>query len=175
MIVYEIIELISNNEYDFVALQEVMRKIDDNVFDKYNKSNIIKANSNYKYSFFGPLWIANHHEKNNVISKDFGGFTEQGNEVLSKYPIIQAENFLNKIYSENNFDGVECYYTTFSERQTKYLLEFVKERNLLISGGSDYHGLNKNQHDLGIGKGNLSINKDTISSWDINFYKKETM
>jgi len=96
----DIIKLISDDEYNIVTLQEVMRKIDDAVFDKYNKSNIIKSNTSYKYSFFGPLWIADHHEKNNVISKEFGGFVEQGNEILSIYPIAYSENvFYYKNYS----------------------------------------------------------------------------
>lgn len=96
-----VIELISNDKYDIVTLQEATRKIEDAVFDKYNKSNIIKSNTDYKYSFFGPLWIANHHEKNNSISQDFGGLIEQGNEVLAKYPMIQSENvFYYKNYSD---------------------------------------------------------------------------
>ena len=95
-----VIDLISNSGCEIVTLQEVMRKIDDNVFDKYKKSNIIKSNTNYNYSFFGPLWIADHHEKNKVITKDFGGLAEQGNEILSKYPIIKSENiFYYKNYS----------------------------------------------------------------------------
>ncbi len=98
--VNNIVNLISNDEYNIVTLQEVMRKIDDTVFERYNKSNIIRSNTNYKYSFFGPLWIASHHEKSGVISKYFGGLAEQGNEVLSKYPIIQSENvFYYKNYA----------------------------------------------------------------------------
>lgn len=95
-----IIDLISREDYDIVTLQEVMRKVDNSVFDLYNKDEIIKKNTNYKYSFFGPLWYANHHEKNKIISRNFGGKTEQGNETLSKYPIISSENvFYYKNYT----------------------------------------------------------------------------
>ena len=59
---------------------------------------------------------------------------------------------------------------TFSVEQSQYLLDFAKERNLLISGGADYHGLNKKQHELGIGSGNLNINNDIISNWTISCY-----
>lgn len=90
-----------------------------------------------------------------------------------QYKFDDTEEFLNKIYDENSFDGVECFYTTFSNEQSQCLLNFAKERNLLISGGSDYHGLNKKQHDLGIGRGNLNISKDIIFDWNINYYKKE--
>lgn len=90
-----------------------------------------------------------------------------------QYKFDDTEEFLNKIYDENNFDGVECFYTTFSKKQSQYLFDFAGERNLLISGGSDYHGLNKKQHDLGIGSGNLNINNDIISNWNVGFYDYE--
>ena len=35
------------------------------------------------------------------MARDFGGTTEQGNEILSKFPIIKADNiFYYKKYSE---------------------------------------------------------------------------
>lgn len=96
----EVIELIKEDNYDIITLQEVMRKIENTTFDMYNSSNIIKNNLSYKYSFFGPLWIANYHEKNNVITKNFGGLTEQGNETITNYPIIESRNvFYYKDYS----------------------------------------------------------------------------
>lgn len=61
-------------------------------------------------------------------------------------------------------DGVECFYTTFNEEQTNYLISFARDNNLLISGRSDYHGLNKKDHNLGIGRGNLNISKDIIKN-----------
>ncbi len=88
-----------------------------------------------------------------------------------QYKFSDTEEFLNKIYDENNFDGVECFYTTFTKEQSDYLLNFANQRNLLISGGSDYHGLNKQKHDLGIGRGNLNIDKDIISNWNIEYFK----
>ena len=97
----DVIELIKKEQCDIVTFQEVMRKKDDSVYDRYDSSNVIKFNTNFKYSFFGPLWYAKHHIKNNVMARDFGGTTEQGNEILSKFPIIKADNiFYYKKYSE---------------------------------------------------------------------------
>lgn len=84
-----------------------------------------------------------------------------------QYKFDDIEEFLNNIYNKNNLDGIECFYTTFTKKQTEHLLKFAKERNLFISGGSDYHGLNKKHHDLGIGSGNLNISKEIISDWNI--------
>lgn len=87
-----------------------------------------------------------------------------------QYKFEDTEDFLNKIYDENNFDGIECFYTTFTNQQSAYLIDFAKKRNLLISGGSDYHGLNKEHHDLGIGSGNLCISQDIINNWSVSYY-----
>jgi len=40
--------------------------------------------------------------------------------------------------------GLECYYSKYTENQVASLVKAAKEYNLLISGGSDYHGANKN-------------------------------
>ncbi len=88
-----------------------------------------------------------------------------------QYKFNDTEEFLDKIYNENSFDGIECFYTTFTKEQINYLIEFAYKRDLLISGGSDYHGLNKQQHDLGIGRGNLDIIKNIVSNWNIMYFK----
>lgn len=96
----KVIDLIKKEQYDIVALQESMRKIEDTVLDRYDSSNRIKEQTNLQYDFFGALWFADHHEKNKVMRRDFGGLTEQGNELLTNYPIIQVENvFYYKKYA----------------------------------------------------------------------------
>ena len=72
---------------------------------------------------------------------------------------------LNYILENYKIDGIECYYTTFSDEQTKYLLDICGKNNLYKSGGSDYHGLNKINVNIGIGNGNLNIDNDIIKGW----------
>ena len=72
---------------------------------------------------------------------------------------------LNFILEHYKIDGIECYYTTFTEEQNKYLLKLCKEKKLYISGGSDYHGKAKIDVDLGIGSGNLKIPENIIEEW----------
>ena len=51
--------------------------------------------------------------------------------------------------------GIEVFHSTLSESQSKYYLEIAKKYNLLISGGSDYHGpINKPDIKLGTGRNN---------------------
>ena len=39
--------------------------------------------------------------------------------------------------------GLECYYSKYSQERREYLASLAVKNNLLISAGSDYHGLNK--------------------------------
>lgn len=51
---------------------------------------------------------------------------------------------------EDGVQGMECYYSRYSQEDISFLVSVAKEHNLLISGGSDYHGDNK--PNLHIGK-----------------------
>lgn len=45
--------------------------------------------------------------------------------------------------------GLECWYSRFSQSETAMLLEEAGRRNLLVSGGSDYHGAKTKNIPLG--------------------------
>ena len=78
--------------------------------------------------------------------KDAGGIAvwahPLGGEGESLLP--QAE-FLNRLQELINLGigGLECYYSRYTDAQEKFLATTASENNLLISGGSDYHGTNK--------------------------------
>lgn len=74
-------------------------------------------------------------------------------------------NILNDILNNHSIDGIECYYTTFSEEQHNFILNICQEKNLLVSGGSDFHGSCKPDVDIGFGYGNLNIPTDIIKPW----------
>ncbi|MDD4624594.1 MAG: PHP domain-containing protein [Bacilli bacterium] len=77
-------------------------------------------------------------------------------------------NELDNIINNYEFDGIECYYTTFTEEQTKFLLDYCSKHNLFMSGGSDFHGNNKINHNMGIGSGNMNIHEHIIKPWHNN-------
>ena len=72
---------------------------------------------------------------------------------------------LNYILKNGRLDGIECYYTTFTEEQHEYVLNLTKEKNLYISGGCDYHGKRKPLVQLGVGHGNLQIPEEIQKPW----------
>lgn len=87
-------KFINENNPDVICIQEIVRHLEPSVLNKYKSKYEIERglNTSYKYSFFGPLWITNAYLEHGEIQESFGGFIEQGNEVISKYPIITATN-----------------------------------------------------------------------------------
>ena len=59
--------------------------------------------------------------------------------------------------------GIEVYHSNHKKEEMEYYLSIANKYNLLISGGSDYHGKSvKPEIELGNGKNNLKIKKLTI-------------
>lgn len=59
--------------------------------------------------------------------------------------------------AEKGLVGMECYYPLYDKATTEKSLLLSNRFHLLPSGGSDFHGGNKPDISLGIGKGNLQI------------------
>lgn len=57
----------------------------------------------------------------------------------------------------DGLDGVEVYYSSHAARQTREYLNLAQQLGLLVTGGSDFHGLTKPDIEVGIGKGTLHI------------------
>jgi predicted metal-dependent phosphoesterase TrpH len=54
-------------------------------------------------------------------------------------------------------DALEAYHSEYSADQTRQMVDLASEYNLLLCGGSDYHGKSKPGIALGSGKGNMRI------------------
>ena len=85
---------------------------------------------------------------------------------LYVYEVKDHVEFLKSILDGTDIDGVECYYSLYTEKQTNEILAIAKEYNKYISGGSDYHGKNKRGIELGVGTGNLNIPSEIINNWN---------
>lgn len=64
---------------------------------------------------------------------------------------ISGEVFLQQleIMKSYGIKGLECYYSRYNSDEISFLVNLAQNNNLFISGGSDYHGLNK---DIPLGK-----------------------
>lgn len=76
-----------------------------------------------------------------------------------------SKAILEHILKNYQIDGFECYYSNFTESQHNEILNICKQYNLLVSGGTDFHGTCKPEVNIGIGLGNLKIPTDIISNW----------
>lgn len=64
---------------------------------------------------------------------------------------------------ENGLDGIEVFHSNHREENVEEYLRLAEKYNLLISGGSDYHGPNvKPDVNLGTGKDNIKIKQLTL-------------
>ena len=57
--------------------------------------------------------------------------------------------------------GVEVFYSSHNRQQTSRYLELAKRLDLLVTGGSDFHGAANPGIQVGRGKGNLKV-PDTL-------------
>lgn len=58
---------------------------------------------------------------------------------------------------EAGLGGVEVHYSTHTKPQTSQYLDLAKKLDLLVTGGSDFHGLTKPDIEVGIGRGGLKV------------------
>lgn len=83
----------------------------------------------------------------------------EGEEHLSK------EEFLPKLKIMKDFGikGLECYYSRYNFDEINFLVECAKKNGLLISGGSDYHGKNKDIPLLKLNCDNIPIDSEKFT------------
>lgn len=96
--------------------------------------------------------------------KDAGGLVFVAHVFIYK-AIKDKQAFINDLIENYDIDGFECYHSEFTDDQIQYLLNLTKEKGLLRSGGSDYHGINKKGINMAIGKGNLKIDESLVEDW----------
>lgn len=73
----------------------------------------------------------------------------------------ELERLLDETLIPLGLAGMECYYSTYDSGQTQELRSIAFARNLLVSGGSDFHGAVKPDIAIGTGRGSLRI-PDTL-------------
>ena len=85
--------------------------------------------------------------------------TLMSNKLYSKSDNWIDNKFHNYIQTlkDMDIDGMEVYYPGYSHNTINTLLEVCENQNLLVSGGSDFHGSRKPNNLLGIGYENSPI------------------
>lgn len=85
-----------------------------------------------------------------------GGLAFFAHPILCGLGHDSLDAFLGTL-KKGGLDGLEAVYSTYTPRDERLLRALAKKHELLISGGSDFHGSNKPDIALGAGKGDLRI------------------
>lgn len=64
--------------------------------------------------------------------------------------------------------GIEAIYSLNKSQDEKNMLALAHKYNLKVTGGSDFHGKNKPNIDLGVGKGNLRVPSSLLANLTIS-------
>ena len=67
---------------------------------------------------------------------------------------------------ECGLQGLEVYYSTHTSKQISEYLFLAKKLDLLVTGGSDFHGLAKPGVEIGVGRGNLKVSEKLLGPLD---------
>lgn len=85
-----------------------------------------------------------------------GGIAILAHPLLYHYKSPEVERLVRYL-KDLGLDGIEAIYSANSQWDDAYVKSLARKYDLLISGGSDFHGANKPSIELGIGRGNLKI------------------
>ena len=90
----------------------------------------------------------------------------QGVPILAHpYAYRLSEKHLDELISnlkDHGLAGIEAFYSAHGMSETDKVRNYAKKYDLMLSGGSDYHGKNKPNHHMGYGHGNLGETMDRI-------------
>jgi predicted metal-dependent phosphoesterase TrpH len=91
-----------------------------------------------------------------------GWIREAGGVAVLAHPTWVRESIegLGRLLEElkvAGLGGMEVYYSTHNTKQTQEYLGLAKQFDLLVTGGSDFHGLTKPDIQVGIGRGELAV------------------
>lgn len=87
---------------------------------------------------------------------------QTGGAPVLAHPILyhMSEEHLDELVKElkeAGLMGIEAIYSTYSAADERQIRALASKYDLLISGGSDFHGANKPSLDLGVGYGKLFV------------------
>jgi len=133
-------------------------------FEKFDK-RFVDRSFLYRNGLTNPkseLYIGfddNYKQWNEIIS----WIRSAGGKAFLAHPAEYGENADGILETvKGSIDGVECFHPSANKAYSNLLIEFCKAGNLLISGGSDFHGKSKPEREIGVVKGNLTVPKELL-------------
>ena len=92
-----------------------------------------------------------------------GGIAVVAHPMLYRFPHSSYPSFISNL-KEAGLDGIESIYPKHSAPDTRMLLNLCDQHHLLPTGGSDFHGSNKKEIDIGTGFGETQVPYELLRS-----------
>lgn len=97
------------------------------------------------------------------LINEAGGTAILAHPYSYQFDCAEVETLLDTL-SPLGLAGIECYYSTYDDGQIQELRSIALKKELLVSGGSDFHGAVKPDISIGTGRGNLRIPKKILTA-----------
>jgi predicted metal-dependent phosphoesterase TrpH len=135
------------------------------------KQHIMHALIDYGYTthFYGRLnyELFNHESGSCIVEREYPDVnfvldlihSARGVAVMAHPFCYNSFDLLKELAENGKIDGVEVYHQSADEKQRKELIALAKKYDLIVTGGSDFHGL-YNERSSHIGSG--VTDKDNI-------------
>ncbi|MCX7830749.1 MAG: PHP domain-containing protein [Acidobacteria bacterium] len=139
-------KVVGRPHFSMVMLKKGYVKSTQEAFDKY----LAKGACCYVDKFrFEP------EEAVRMILED-GGIPVLAHPLSLKMNYDEIKEVLKSL-KDKGLEGVECFYRNHTEEDEKNLVEIAKELQLIVTGGSDFHGSNRPNIFIGIGEGKMRV------------------
>lgn len=86
-----------------------------------------------------------------------GGYAVLAHPMLYRLSENDLDALVALLKAEHDLDGIEAIYSTYRWTDESRVRQLARKYALCITGGSDFHGSNKPDIDLGTGRGNLQV------------------
>lgn len=143
--------VITRAHFARVLMEEGVCKTKDQAFNRYIGINC---------PYYIPREMITPEYAISLIKKA-GGKPILAHPLLYKLSYSQIEAML-VTFMEYGLVGIEAYHSSSNWYETDKLRSFALKYNLGVSGGSDFHGQNKPDIDIGSGRGSLRIHKSIL-------------
>ncbi len=90
-----------------------------------------------------------------------GGIPVLAHPILYRLSDANLEKLVAEL-KEAGLMGIEAVYSTYAPSEERYVKRLAAKYDLLVTGGSDFHGTNKKDIDLGNGRGHLFVPEELL-------------
>lgn len=107
----------------------------------------------------GPYFVMRKYltpKKGIELIKGAGGIPVLAHPLLYKMSVTELHNLLSEL-KEYGLQGIEAMYSRNRGNDEAFVRKLADEHGLFITGGTDFHGANKPDLEIGSGEGNLRV------------------